>query len=131
MHGSYIDVHDNENVYLSVDKAEVRMGQQKPADKGDDHVVPEGLRSEAAEALLKKLVDAGMLTEDWQSRVLSNAERGLVARELSCRLNIVEVWKAFGQLWGMNPEVLRSSFNKALEQRKSLGFQERLKKILS
>ena len=25
--GSYIDVHDNENVYLSVDKAEVRMGQ--------------------------------------------------------------------------------------------------------
>ena len=25
--GSYIDVHDNQNVYLSVDKAEVRMGQ--------------------------------------------------------------------------------------------------------
>ena len=25
--GSYIDVHDNENVYLSVDKAEVSMGQ--------------------------------------------------------------------------------------------------------
>ena len=25
--GSYIDIHDNENVYLSVDKAEVRMGQ--------------------------------------------------------------------------------------------------------
>ena len=25
--GSYIDIHDNENVYLSVDKAEVKMGQ--------------------------------------------------------------------------------------------------------
>ena len=25
--GSYIDIHDNENVYLSVDKAEVRMRQ--------------------------------------------------------------------------------------------------------
>ncbi len=27
--GSYIDVHDNENVYLSVDKAEVNMGNKK------------------------------------------------------------------------------------------------------
>ena len=27
MQGSYIDVHDNENVYLSVDKAMVNMGQ--------------------------------------------------------------------------------------------------------
>lgn len=26
--GSYIDVHDNENVYLSVDKAKVSMGQE-------------------------------------------------------------------------------------------------------
>lgn len=26
--GSYIDVHDNENVYLNVDKAEVKIGQQ-------------------------------------------------------------------------------------------------------
>jgi len=27
--GSYIDVHDNENVYLNVDKAEVNMGNEK------------------------------------------------------------------------------------------------------
>jgi len=26
--GSYIDVHDNENVYLSVDKAEVKVGDE-------------------------------------------------------------------------------------------------------
>lgn len=31
--GSYIDVHDNENVYLNVDKAEVRMGQNDPKEK--------------------------------------------------------------------------------------------------
>ena len=31
--GSYIDVHDNENVYLNVDKVEVRMGQPCVAEK--------------------------------------------------------------------------------------------------
>lgn len=31
--GSYIDVHENENVYLTVDKAEVRMGQPCVAEK--------------------------------------------------------------------------------------------------
>ena len=30
--GSYIDVHDNENVYLSVDKAKVSMGQESSED---------------------------------------------------------------------------------------------------
>lgn len=29
--GSYIDVHDNENVYLSVEKAEVKMKQAAQA----------------------------------------------------------------------------------------------------
>lgn len=31
--GSYIDVHDNENVYLNVDKAEVNMDKGKPQEK--------------------------------------------------------------------------------------------------
>lgn len=31
--GSYIDVHDNENVYLNVDKAEVRMEQNDPKER--------------------------------------------------------------------------------------------------
>ena len=38
--GSYIDIHDNENVYLSVDKAEVKMGQavaeEEPAKLTED-----------------------------------------------------------------------------------------------
>ena len=33
MQGSYIDVHDNENVYLSVDKAEVKVGDNQQPKK--------------------------------------------------------------------------------------------------
>lgn len=45
--GSYIDIHDNENVYLSVDKAEVRMGQ----------AVAEEAPATLTEDLLGKAVD--------------------------------------------------------------------------
>lgn len=125
--GSYIDVHDNQNVYLSVDKAEVTvndMVQQPPKE------VPERLKSEAAEALKEDLVDAGILTADWQPLNLSGSERALVARAVCERLKINEIWQVFGQLWGEKPETLRSYLNKALDQKKSLKFQDRLKDIL-
>lgn len=127
MQGSYIDVHDNQNVYLSVDKAEVTVNdkvQQAPRE------VPEQLKSEAAEALKEDLMDAGMLTADWQPIDLSGTERALVAKAVSERLKINEIWQVFGQLWGEKPETLRSYLNKALDQKKSLKFQDRLKEIL-
>ena len=125
--GSYVDVHDNENVYLSVDKAEVKVHDrvQEPAKE-----VPEQLKSEAAEALKEDLVDAGILTDDWQPLNLSGTERALVAKAVCERLEINEIWQVFGQLWGEKPETLRSYLNKALDQKKSLKFQDRLKAIL-
>ena len=127
--GSYIDVHDNENVYLSVDKAEVKVsenGQQQTTLKE----VPEQLKSEAAEEIKEDLVDAGILTADWQPLNLSGSERALVARAICERLKINEIWQVFGKLWGEKPETLRSYLNKALDQQKSLKFQDRLKNIL-
>ena len=125
--GSYIDVHDNQNVYLSVDKAEVTVNDKVRQAPGE---VPEQLKSEAAEALKEDLVDAGMLTDDWQPIDLSGTERALVAKAVSERLKINEIWQVFGQLWGEKPETLRSYLNKALDQKKSLKFQDRLKAIL-
>jgi hypothetical protein len=127
--GSYIDVHDNENVYLSVDKAEVKVsenGQQQTTPKE----VPEQLKSEAAEEIKEDLVDADILTADWQPLNLSGSERALVARAICERLKINEIWQVFGKLWGEKPETLRSYLNKALDQQKSLKFQDRLKNIL-
>ena len=128
--GSYIDIHDNENVYLSVDKAEVRMGQQMTSDKGEKQTLPEVLMTEKAKEMMTKLVDADILTDQWEPRKLSGAERALVARALSDRLGIADVWQVFGSLWDEKPQTLRSYFNKAYGQRKSLQFQDRLKNIL-
>ena len=72
------------------------------------------------------LVDEGMLDENWQPLKLSGTERALVAKIVCELLEINEVWQVFGQLWGEKPETLRSYLNKALEQKKSLKFQDRL-----
>lgn len=125
--GSYIDVHDNEHVYLSVDKAEVKVSEKIEQQAND---APEQLKSEEAKALLADLTDKGLLTDDWQPNNLSGTERALVAKAVCERLEINEVWQVFGQLWREKPETLRSYFNKALEQKKSLSFQDRLKNLL-
>ena len=92
--------------------------------------VPERLKTEEAEELMEDRVDAGMLTEDWQPDGLSGPERALVAKAVCDRLEVNEVWQLFGQLWGEKPETLRAYYNKAMEQKKSLKLQDRLKNIL-
>lgn len=93
-------------------------------------VVPERLKTEEAEELMDKLVDAGMLTEEWQANGLSGTERALVAKTVCDRLEVNEVWQLFGQLWGEKPETLRAYYNKAMEQKKSLKYQDKLKNVL-
>ena len=92
--------------------------------------VPDKLKTEEAEGIMEDLVDAGILNEDWQPNNLSGAERALVAKAVCDRLEINETWQVFGKLWNEKPETLRAYLNKALAQRKSLKFQDRLKNIL-
>jgi hypothetical protein len=117
--GSYIDVHDNENVYLSVDKAKVRLGDEPQAGE-----LPQVL---AESELWQKVKEAGLVDDDGQPTV-SRPEAALLADMLAERLGIRNKWKFFEQLWHRNN--MRSDYNTALEQRKSLAFQERLKNIL-
>jgi hypothetical protein len=92
--------------------------------------VPEKLNTNEAKEVMADLVDAGLLKENWQPNGLSGTERALVAKTVCEQLEINEVWQVFGQLWGEKPETLRSYLNKALDQKKSLKFQDRLKNIL-
>lgn len=92
--------------------------------------VPDALDSPQARALMRKLTDAGILDEHWQPVGLSLAERGVVAQWAAVRLGITTQWQTFGALWGITPETLRKAFGKALDQRKTLDFQERLQSLL-
>ena len=120
--GSYIDVHDNEVVNLSVDKGEVHVGDHQLPEK--EHVIPEVL---AGSELWHKVQQAGLVDADGLPTV-SRPEAALLADMLAERLGIANKWKFFEQLWHRNN--MRGDYNTALNQRKSLEFQEKLKKIL-
>jgi len=120
--GSYIDVHDNEVVNLSVDKGEVHVGDHQLPEK--EHVIPEVL---AGSELWHKVQQAGLVDADGLP-TMSRPEAALLADMLAERLGIANKWKFFEKLWHRNN--MRSDYNTALDQRKSLEFQERLKHIL-
>ena len=111
-------------------KKRVKELDEESMNDAEPGVPPAILKTEEAAELMGYLVEAGMLNGDWQPIGLSGSERALVAKAVCDRLDIKEVWQVFGQLWNEKPETLRSYLNKALEQKKSLEFQERLKNIL-
>lgn len=127
--GPMFDIHDNENVFISSGKP-----QEKTDNADETHQtatdIPVVLKSEEAEEMMEDLVDAGLLDEEWQTVNLSGTEQALVAKAVSGKLDIKDVWQVFGSLWSVKPETLRTYFNRALEQKKSLSFQEKLKNIL-
>ena len=111
-------------------KKRVKEINEENEESTEPGTIPAKLKTEDAKELMQDLVDAGILDENWQPVGLSGSERALVAKAVCDRLDLKEVWQLFGQLWNEKPETLRSYLNKALEQKKSLEFQERLKNIL-
>ena len=128
--GDVIESGGVKNVTNNYYDSRTTDGEGKDMQLKTETDVPERLKTKEAEELMEDLVDAGILTDDWQPDGLSGTERALVAKAVCDRLDINEVWQLFGQLWGEKPETLRAYYNKAMEQKKSLKYQDRLKNIL-
>ena len=62
---------------------------------------------------------------------MSIAERGYLAADIASRLNIDYKWKVMGELWNENPGTLRNGKNKAIGQKKTGAFIEKIKKIFN
>ena len=93
--------------------------------RDEDHLIPKVL---ADSELWHEVQQAGLVDAAGQPTV-SRPKAALLADMLARRLDIPNKWKFFEQLWHRNN--MRSDYNTALEQRKSLEFQDRLKNILS
>ena len=94
-------------------------------------VCPTELQTQEAEKLFEKLREAGMVDARMQPLNLSNAEKGMLAFDLAGRLYIQNQWQVFASLWGTTSGALRSAYNRAIEQQKTMLFIEKLKNILN
>ena len=124
--GSYIDVHDNENVYLSVDKAEVKMKDGVPPETASPEK-PAELQTEEARRLWDAARDAGWVDDGCQP-LLSRSLSALLADRMATLLNIQNKWKVFETFW--NRKNMRSDYNDALNQKQFDEFYEKLKKTI-
>ena len=61
--------------------------------------------------------------------LLSRTQAALLADAMAERLGIKEKWKVFEGLWNRNN--MRGDYTRAMNQRQSLGFQDKLKRLFS
>lgn len=105
--GSYIDIHDNQNVYLSVDKAQVNVADRV---RKDDVSLPENeeklsgvLASEEAMRYWKRLQQKGFVDERCLLKPETTRKQAMyIAEVFAERLGIGSKWKTFERLWGIS-----------------------------
>ena len=98
------------------------------AQAGSD--VPDIFTTNESMALMQKLIEHRFIDEALQPIELSWAERSILVDELSARLHISDKWQAFGALWHLKPQSLRSAYNKAMEQKKTSLFFDRIREAI-
>ena len=99
------------------------LGREKCAGE-----LPEVLATPEAMALWRKAQQAGYVDEHYQP-LLSRTQAALLADAMAERFGIKEKWKVFEGLWNRNN--MRGDYTRAMNQRQSLGFQDKLKRLFS
>ena len=87
--------------------------------------LPEVLATDEAMALWKKAQQAGYVDEQYLP-LISRTQAALLADAMAERLGIKEKWKVFEGLW--NRKYMRSDYNLALTRKRTLDFQDELKR---
>ena len=126
--GSYNEIHDCENVYLSCEKAEVHVDKKPVVSEAQEEpmALPKELLTDAARTLHAKLMEADIVDAEWQPVGLSFSEKGTLIDYVAERLEIRSKWKFFGALWHTDSETLRTSKARGLDQDKTWAFRSRL-----
>ena len=92
--------------------------------------IPTVFTSSDSITLMQKLIDHHLMDEQFQPIGLTWSERSILVDELSARLHIVDKWQTFGTLWHQKPQALRSAYNKAMEQKKTSAFFDKIRSAM-
>ena len=96
------------------------VGREKEAGK-----LPEVLATDEAMTLWKKAQAAGWVDANYQP-LISRTQSALLADAMAEKLGIRQKWKTFETLWNMYRD-----YYQAQDQRKTLFFQDEIKKVLA
>ena len=125
--GSYVDIHDNQVVNLSIDKAGTVQVQQEVDLK--EYVVPDIpplLDTPRARELWQKAIAQGWVDEQLQP-LLSRSDAALLAARMGQVLGI-EGWKPFEHIW--NRRNMRQDYLRGIGKKEASELLDALKKKL-
>ena len=111
--GSYIDVHDNKEVNLNIDKAMLTVQESNGENDstGKPKELPYELSTPTAMGYWKKLRDGGWVDEHWQrTEKMTRSAAGYIVFCFSKVLNLEGGWSMFEDFWGCNN--LRQEYEK-------------------
>jgi hypothetical protein len=112
---------------FNTDKSDVSAKEHSPTiESPEPPELPAPLATPEAMALWQKAQQAGYVDEHFQP-LLSRTLAALLADTMAARLGIKEKWKVFEGFW--NRKYMRSDYSLALTRRRSLDFQDELKRL--
>lgn len=95
---------------------------------GEPQHIPQSLSGEDVMIFFDKLKKEGILDESLQPKV-SNRNASILAYYIGTKFKIRSKWKDIAELWGMDKEVLRSTFNNITNNEEDKAFYKRLTKL--
>ena len=103
-----------------------KQQESTPPPPDSPPTLPEALSTPEAMALWEKAQRAGYVDANFQPKI-SRSQAALLADAMAERLGIRNKWKVFEVFW--HRKYMRSDYNLALTRRKSLDFQDELKRL--
>ena len=128
-HVDRLEAHFDKDMTMQVIDTKAMGGSPQPSPEGEGAAgiaVPEVLLTDKARELHARLREAGMVDDAWRPVGLSFTEKGTLIDYVAERLDIRAKWKFFGALWHTDPETLRTSKARGLDQDKTWAFRSRL-----
>ena len=92
--------------------------------------MPDDLKGEEGQEVLKNLQEHGLLDENFYPLELSNSESAVLAYQIAITLDIKDMWKVFSGLWDISPNALRAAYNRGRDQKKTMKFLDEIKPLL-
>ena len=106
------------------------IARKKKYDDNPEARMSDELKGEEGLAVLKKLQEHGLLDKNFYPMKLSNSESAVLAYQVATTLVIKDVWKVFSDLWDKSPNVLRTAYNRGMEQKKTMKFLDKIIPLL-
>ena len=113
----------------SVTNTEETQDNQNNQHSKQENRIPLSLATDRAKAEFGKLQKAGLLDESLQPIHLTRPQMGCIVIRMGAVLGLASQWKDFGQLWEVDPELLRTQFVKGQETGPTQEFNRKLQDI--